>query len=41
MKPLPTAQFTKEKSRQILTWLIIIIFLKFQISIDIRRGKAS
>lgn len=41
VKPLPTAQFTKEKNRQMLTWLIIIIFLKFQISIDIRRGKAS
>lgn len=39
-KLLPTAQFTKEKNRRMLTWLVIIS-LKFQISLDIRIGKAN
>lgn len=40
MKLLPKAQFTEEKNRQMLTWLIIIS-LKFQILLDIRIGKAN
>ena len=40
MKLLPKAQFTEEKNRRMLAWLIIIS-LKFQISFDIRIGKAN
>ena len=41
MKWLPTAQFTKEKNRRMLTWLIITVFLKFQISVEIRVKETS
>lgn len=41
MKLLPTAQFIKEENRRMLTWLTIIAFLKFQISVDISIGKAN
>lgn len=40
MKLLPKAQFTEEKNRRMLAWLIITS-LKFQISFDIRIGKAN